>query len=294
MLDQVSRRKIKLPESGVEISLLDWGGDGPLALLHHANGYCAALWAPVAQRLRDRFRVIAMDARGHGDSSKPKSADAYHWSRLGRDVIEVAEQLVSTHPDQRVALGLGHSLGGAVMLLASAERPDLFECQVWVDPAIPPLYPGKHGSRWKRSVDALARRAQRRRHIWPSREAARSQWQEKKIYASWNPSVLELYLAEGLEDRPDGQVQLKCPTDIEAAVFEASLGVDVWSVAERVRARTLIQWANRGNFSRRGFEKLAKSLVDGRVVEVDAGHLVPMERPDCVVEAVLEFSGSSP
>jgi hypothetical protein len=38
MLTQVSRRKIQLPESGIEIALLDWGGDGPLALLHHAKG----------------------------------------------------------------------------------------------------------------------------------------------------------------------------------------------------------------------------------------------------------------
>ena len=70
MLDDVARRRVRT-KSGIEIALRDWGGDGPLALLHHANGFCAELWAQVAERLRGRFHLIALDARGHGASSKP-------------------------------------------------------------------------------------------------------------------------------------------------------------------------------------------------------------------------------
>ena len=95
MLDQVRRRKLSLPESGIEIALLDWGGSGPLALLHHATGYCAGVWGPVAEQLSHHYRVIAMDARGHGDSSKPVGADSYRWAHFGRDVVAVAEQLAT-------------------------------------------------------------------------------------------------------------------------------------------------------------------------------------------------------
>ena len=240
MLSQVSRRKIQLPESGIEIALLDWGGDGPLALLHHANGYCAAVWAPVAEQLRDHYRVVAMDARGHGDSSKPQGAEAYSWAQLGRDVVGVAEQLASAHPDQKVALGLGHSLGGAVLLLASAERPELFGCQVWVDPAIPPPDPTRPESPWRQATASLVEGALKRRHVWPSRREARLKWLEKEIFADWDPKALELYLAEGLEDRADGQVQLKCPGVVEAAIFEASLSADIWSIAENTLEKALV------------------------------------------------------
>jgi pimeloyl-ACP methyl ester carboxylesterase len=290
VLAQVLRRKIELPESGIEIAILDWGGSGPLALLHHANGFCAATWAPVAERLRDHYRVIAMDARGHGDSSKPRGAENYHWSHLSRDLIVVAEKLASEHPDQKVALGLGHSLGGAAFLLASAERPELFGCQVWIDPAIPPPDPARPTSRWKLSTDELVEAARKRRHLWPSREVARLKWMEKEVFADWDPKALDLYLAEGLGDREDGQVELKCPGEVEAAIFEASLTLNVWPIAKCVKVRTLIQWAKRGNFGRRGFERLADCLADGRVVDVDSGHLVPMECPDQVVEAVLGFA----
>ncbi|MBW2716905.1 MAG: alpha/beta fold hydrolase, partial [Deltaproteobacteria bacterium] len=112
MLSRAHRRKIVLPNSAIEIALLDWGGEGPLALLHHATGFCAAVWAPVAELLNEHYRVIAMDARGHGDSTKPEGADAYHWEFFGRDVLGVAEVLAAEHPEGRVALGVGHSIGG--------------------------------------------------------------------------------------------------------------------------------------------------------------------------------------
>jgi pimeloyl-ACP methyl ester carboxylesterase len=138
MLEDASRRRITLEASGVEIALLDWGGDGPLALLHHANGFCAATWALVAERLRPHFRVVAMDARGHGHSTKLADETAYAWPRFGEDAAAVARSLAADHPDGRIALGLGHSFGGTSLMLASAEVPDLFERLVLVDPVLPP------------------------------------------------------------------------------------------------------------------------------------------------------------
>ena len=52
----------------------------PLALLHHANGFCGGMWALVVEALGDDFHCLALDARGHGDSSKPEADAAYAWS----------------------------------------------------------------------------------------------------------------------------------------------------------------------------------------------------------------------
>ena len=65
LLASAARRTIALPENGVEIALLDWGGEGPVALLHHANGFCKGVWGLVAEALRDRYRVIVrLDSGG--------------------------------------------------------------------------------------------------------------------------------------------------------------------------------------------------------------------------------------
>jgi pimeloyl-ACP methyl ester carboxylesterase len=290
MLSQVRRRKIALPDSAIEIALLDWGGEGPLALLHHATGFCASVWAPVAERLSAHYRVIAMDARGHGNSSKPEGADCYHWELFGRDVLVVAETLAAEHPDGRVALGIGHSIGGSSILMASAERPELFERCVLVDPVILAQNRGHAKSAPDSPGNRLAEGARSRRQVWPSREAAREKWVTKELFADWDPEALDLYLAEGFADRPDGQVELKCSGEIEAAIFEAGGSFDLWSSADRVRTPTLIEWAVRSVFPRATYEQIAARMTDAQVCDIDAGHLAPMQHPDRVVAPILEFA----
>lgn len=55
---------------GLRLHYLDWGNpDAPPLLLVHGNRDHCHNWDWVAQRLRDRFHIIAPDFRGHGDSS---------------------------------------------------------------------------------------------------------------------------------------------------------------------------------------------------------------------------------
>src|SRR5215472_17225117 len=47
---------------------LDWGGGGPPLLFLHGGGLNAHTWDAVCVMLRDFFRCVALDQRGHGDS----------------------------------------------------------------------------------------------------------------------------------------------------------------------------------------------------------------------------------
>jgi pimeloyl-ACP methyl ester carboxylesterase len=285
-LRDARRHRLRL-DTGVEIALLDFGGEGPLALLHHANGFCAGVWGLVAASLRQRYRVVAMDARGHGDSSRPRGVDAYHWDRFAEDLVLVAERLVAERGSGSVALGLGHSFGGTSFLCAAARRPGLFERLVLVDPVTPSVDLELDRERSAR-VNLLAKGARRRQHVFDSREQARARWATRDLFARFDPRALDLYAVHGLRERPQGGVELKCPGEVEAAVFDAGV-VDVAALVPGVEAPTLFQWARDGNFPRGVYESLAASMPSARVEDVDAGHLVPMERPDLVVEAVERF-----
>lgn len=290
----VRRRRIPLPESGVEIAVLDWGGDGPLALLHHANGFCAAVWGLVAEALSTHYRVVAMDARGHGDSSCPEGEDAFRWERFSEDVLAVASVLSPEVPNGRVALGLGNSFGGTALIAAASKQPGTFERLVMVDPVVlPPKLIGVTAEARGRGRQ-LAEGARRRRAVFGSRAEARAAWASRGFFARWDPRALDLYVAEGLGDRDDGQVELKCAPQVEATIFEASGAFDVFELAPGVKAPTLFLWAARDSFPRMLHEALAARMPHARLVAVDSGHLVPMERPDLVVEAVLGFEGEPP
>jgi pimeloyl-ACP methyl ester carboxylesterase len=290
MLADVARRRLRL-DSGTEIALLDWGGDGPLALLHHANGFCAALWGLVAERLRRHFRLIAMDARGHGESSKPDPAERenYAWARFGEDALGVARKLAAEHGG-KVALGLGHSFGGTSLMMAAAEAPALFGRLVLVDPVLPS--PDLFRSMPPHATENrdLAASARKRRTHFASREEARAIWAARSVFRAWEPRALDLYAEFGLQPSAQGGVELACPGPIEAAIFDQARSFDAWALAARVATPALIVCAERGTFGHAVYAQIAERMRDARVVDVPTGHLVVMERPDLVAEHVLAFT----
>jgi pimeloyl-ACP methyl ester carboxylesterase len=233
-----------------------------------------------------------MDARGHGDSSQPGAFDAYRWDALGGDLGFVAETLAAELGASRVALGLGHSFGGTAMLMAAARRTQLFERLVLVDPVLHPRAVTRAEIPPERleRIDGMVEGARRRRSVWPDRAAAREKWADKALFADWLPEAFDLYLAEGLRDRPDGQVELKCRPETEAAIFSQGPGFDPWVLAPRVETPSLLLWAVRGDFPRSVYTDYAAQMPRAEVHDVDAGHLVPMERPEEVVRETLAFA----
>jgi len=288
---QYEKRRLGLP-SGVDIALTDWGGEGPPALLHHANGFCAATLGLVAAGLRDRYQVFGIDARGHGDSTQSEDLSVYRWQTFADDLIAVAEAILrdaGANPIGlgAIGLGVGHSLGATTTLFAASQRPELFRQLLLIEPVVPPCPDEEHvdPDRPKR-LAGLIEAARRRRSHWPDRASARAHFARRPLFEHWRPEALDLYVREGLRDDPGGGVSLKCPGPVEAAIFASGERVDVLGAAKTVPCPTTIVWAARGNFVRARYEALAAAMKDARIVDVAAGHLVPMERPDLVLAAL--------
>jgi len=285
MLERAQRRKLRLERRGIDLALLDWGGDGPLALMHHATGFCKGIWAPIAEALSVRFRVIALDARGHGDSSQLEGAAAYAWPEFARDLAAAAELLAGQHGP--IALGIGHSFGGTALLGAGRARPDLLQRMVLVDPVMPPpsFPPVTRGN-------SLAAGARRRRSEWPSLAEARASWGERSVFKTWQPDVLDLYALDGLRERSDGSVTLKCPKTIEAAIFDQGGATDAAGLVVEHPVPALWLHAGQGHFDGAWCRSLAQRMRACELVDVAAGHLMVMERPDLVAEHALRFAGT--
>lgn len=83
--------------------------DGPAVILLHGISNRSDDWLPVLPALVDRFRVLAMDLRGHGGSSHPVMG--YRHADYADDLQAVIEAYNLTSP-----LLVGHSLGGIVAL----------------------------------------------------------------------------------------------------------------------------------------------------------------------------------
>jgi len=107
---------------------LEWGDfRNPPVLLLHGGNQSAHSWDLVSLHLADRYRVIAPDQRGHGDSEWSRDCD-YSVGALARDAAALIRDRGMVRP-----IVFGHSMGGMVALLLAKLHPELLRALVIVD-----------------------------------------------------------------------------------------------------------------------------------------------------------------
>jgi pimeloyl-ACP methyl ester carboxylesterase len=112
---------------GVRLRYVDGGSGEPIVLLHgYAN--TVDLWndTGILENLRQDHRVIAFDARGHGQSGKPHDPAAY-GAEMHQDVVRLLD-----HLGIRQAHILGYSMGGNVVVQLLTTSPERFLSAVLV------------------------------------------------------------------------------------------------------------------------------------------------------------------
>jgi pimeloyl-ACP methyl ester carboxylesterase len=111
----------------------------PLFLFCHANGFCKEVWRPVVEELskvaRAPFRWIALDFSGHGDTAKAVPASG-RWEEFAVD--DIVSVLKEFQGDSRYVVGIGHSLGGAGLLLTEATHKGAFDLLALFEPVVLP------------------------------------------------------------------------------------------------------------------------------------------------------------
>jgi pimeloyl-ACP methyl ester carboxylesterase len=286
LVDGVARGRLPGADPGVELAYLDWGGEGPLVVLLHANGFCAATWAPIAVALRGRFRVVALDVRGHGDSTPvPPGEDlaGYAWTTLAADVDRALAALLERTGRERIAVGVGHSMGGALVAANAVRRPERFERLLLCDPVLLPPVPAPAGDGPPPS-NPMAASARKRRDRFPSAAEAYAHCRSRPLYAAFTPEALALYVGLGMHELESGERTLKCAREVEGAIFASAGMFDLMEAFAGLAPELVILHAGRGNFSRPYYEALARRAPNARVEGVDGQHLFPMEEPRIVVE----------
>ncbi len=114
--------------NGIRLHYLDWGGSGPMLLFLTGMGCSAHIFDRFAPRFVDKFHVLALDRRGHGDSDYPETG--YDADTLTEDL----RQLLDVLRIDRVIL-TGHSLGYIELCHFAALYPERVLQLVFLDAA---------------------------------------------------------------------------------------------------------------------------------------------------------------
>lgn len=101
----MANSEVAIQRGDTSIVVTDRGGDGPPMVLLHGLAGSARELLPTADALTDRFRVLLVDQRGHGRSTR-RSADLSRDAYVG-DVVAVIEQLLAGQPVRLVGQSMG-------------------------------------------------------------------------------------------------------------------------------------------------------------------------------------------
>ena len=251
------------------IAVHEWGepGSPPLVCLHGVTNH-GRHFRPLAERLADRFHVLALDQRGHGDSTWEPP---WHLEQYVEDALAAA-------PDERCTW-LGHSFGGRVAYEVAAAAPERVERLVLLDPAIQiPPYVGLQAAekaRADRSYVSFAEGIDRR--------------YEESVLTTAPRELVEAELGEHLLADEDGRFRYRyCQSAVVAAYGEMTREPPPF---ERVRIPTLLIL---GETSYLPYDWLidAHSAALGvllQVVRIPAGHTLLWDAFDETAAAVDAF-----
>jgi pimeloyl-ACP methyl ester carboxylesterase len=110
--------------TGIAVEILGDGHPGPTFVFVHGWTFSSRSYH-YQRMLAERFRVVLMDHRGHGESDRgPRESRTV--DQIGRDLYAVID---ATAPDRDVIL-VGHSMGGMTIMSLAAHSPELFGTRV--------------------------------------------------------------------------------------------------------------------------------------------------------------------
>jgi pimeloyl-ACP methyl ester carboxylesterase len=251
-------------------------GGAPVVFVH---GYMVghySLRSIVGPTAEAGFDVIAPDLPGCGESDRP-SPRRYGYD--GDSFVGTLLALLDALDVERAVL-VGHSMGGAISLMAAARHPDRFQRLVLIDPLVYPYPLPIEGRLLLAPIVGLPLyrslftrgllQSYLRRQIYKDPALVADDWVD--------------YLWERL-NRPGGMEAT------HATLRFVSEPTEVEQCLPRVRARTLIVWGEDDRlFPSAWASRLAGALAGASFHLVhDCGHSPPEEKPEELLAAVLPF-----
>lgn len=274
---------------GVRLAVHEMAGSdtAPPLLISHATGFHACCYQPVADALGDRYHVFGVDHRGHGASTVPADWDV-DWSRFGVDTVRVAETIA---PDGGL-VGVGHSMGGASLLMAAHARPGLFRQLTLFEPIAHRPAASDLAEVDMRELP-IVKGAFRRTRRFASRAEARANYAEKPPLSLMRDDVLFQYVEHGFRDvTGEGgmpAVELCCSPELEGGIFMGGRDNGVWPLLAEIDVPCRViggMVLERQPSS--GTEAIADELPNGDYVLLQhQTHLGPFSHPE-------EFAGLVP
>jgi pimeloyl-ACP methyl ester carboxylesterase len=270
----------------VQIPFVDYGGEGELIHIAHANGFPPKTYNSLIENLTSDHRVIAMDLRPLWANSDHQNFK--NWETAADDLIRFLDQ-----QKHEGIIGVGHSFGGIITLIASVKRPKLFKKIVLIEPVVLPSW-----VYWMtkvlpkpilKKVNPIVKKTLVRTTKWPSREKAFEQFRAKKIFSKIADKELWDYVNAATVPTKNEGFELRFKREWEAQIYMTFSSQ--WKNIDSVSIPYLTLKGETSDTITPGvWKKWQGRKCHGKLIEIpEYGHLLPLEAPDKSAEIIRQF-----
>lgn len=208
---------------GLELAVESFGSGPPLIFAHGLTGSrrnTRDQFAPLA----DRYRIIAYDQRGHGDSTPVTDPALYDASRMASDMAAILDAL-----DIRRAIVGGESMGTATALLFALKWPQRVKALLLTAPAFGDA-PNPERE-WIRDAGKLIASQGMKTWLEQSAEMQRNE-------LGWPQAVID-YIAEIRRTHNPASIAVACQTVVDWVILP-----DLQALAALDFPTCIIAWPN--------------------------------------------------
>lgn len=262
---------------GLRLHYLDWGKNGkqPMLLLHGFMAH-AHVWDEFALGFRDRYHIIALDQRGHGDSQWSEDG-AYSLDDHFSDIAHLIDVL-----ELRNLILVGHSMGGRNALFYTACHPQNVGKLILVD------------ARPANSVKASERLKHELLHL-PLRAGSLDEIVEAihTLYPFISIKICNRLVSHGYKEKklvgpfvPKYDARMGFHSEQMGCITE-----DLWPFMKNVACPTLVVRGEGSPFlSREDAEKMTLIMPKGEWVEIpQTTHMPAQENPILFKKVIDDF-----
>ena len=266
------------------IPFYNFGGIGKTIHFAHANAYPPGCYQQLFTPFLQHYKVIGMQQRPLWENSSPKKFKS--WHQLADDLILFFEQ-----QQLKQVIGVGHSMGGVVSIIAAIKRPDLFSKLVLIDPVIFPsrfpFFTNLIPLFLREKIIPIAKLSAKRRDNWPNQQTVFDSFRTKKVFRYFSDSALWDFIKAGTKPTSTGQVTLTYPKDWETRIYMTAP-----SLFKKLKTLKIPILAIKGAYSNvitaEVWKAWKKAQPNNHFLEYpNSGHLVPMEYPEELAEWIL-------
>lgn len=253
------------------------GGSGPVVVLVHGFGADADNWLLLSRALHHSYRTVALDLPGFGDSPAPADGNYDVTSQAGR-----LADFIGTLTSEKVHL-VGNSMGGQIVALLAARRPDLVLSVALLDPL------GIEGEAGVVKSPTMLRLAEGENILLPKDAQAFDEMMTLMFHSEpWMPGVLRRYYRERWLRALDRLTEVF--TDISTRY------VPLRPLLPEITAPTFVLWGAEDQIlPASGAAVFEAGLRQSEIVVIpECGHLPMLEKPRVTAAHYLRFLNKLP